>query len=455
MEINELKTSLECGLLDESIRSIYGEKEIQFQVERYLGIVDQYKDIFTDYGIAEAGLITANDVHLFSAPGRCEILGNHTDHQNGKVIAASVNIDMAAAAGANGENVIRVLSEGYEMAEVDLYEMSPVPSESGKMAGIIRGVTAALKAAGYRTGGFNAYVSSNIPEGAGVSSSAAFEILIGNIISGLFNEGNIDAVTIAKAGKTAENDYFGKPSGLMDQIACSVGGIVYIDFENPESPDVQSIDFSFEDKGYQLCLVDTGSSHADLTDAYAQIPEDMKKVAGMFGKNVLRQVNEAELGASFSRVMAMLGERPLRRAIHFFNEEERVDEVRNCLKDIDREVVVPDKNDPSAEPIRYTGMERVLELICESGQSSYKDLGNVCLPGQERTSKMVQALSLSWELLQGRGAFRVHGGGFAGTILAIVPDDLALGYETVMNEELGTGSCRFISIRPAGGTMLV
>ena len=271
----------------------------------------------------------AGEVCIFSAPGRVEICGNHTDHQNGKVIAAAVDLDMKAAARANEENVIRIFSEGIGLCEVDITGIGT--AEPGTTKSLVFGMAAALKNMGFATGGFDAYVISDVPAGSGLSSSAAFEILIGNIISGLFNDGKCDPITLAKAGKIAENDYFGKPSGLMDQLACSVGGLIFIDLEDPDNPLVRKIDLDFSDFGYTICVVDTGSSHEDLTDAYAEIPADMKRVAAFFGKDVLRQVSEDEMKDGFGELMATVGDRAAARAVHFINEEERVDDLVCCL----------------------------------------------------------------------------------------------------------------------------
>lgn len=454
LEIKELMQSIDAGFEDERIAEVYGYGSLEDQKKRIEDALIQFKNIYTDYGIAEAGLLCDNDVHVFSAPGRMEVIGNHTDHQNGKVIASSIDIDMIAVAGRNNDNVIRISSEGFEEVEVDIERLEAIPDEKGSSAAIVRGVAAVLRNMDFRIGGFNAYVTSNIPEGAGVSSSAAFEVLVGTIISGIFNENLIDPVTIAKAGQKAENDYFGKPSGLMDQMACAVGGMIYIDFKDPSEPIYEKIDVDLEKKGYKICLTDTGSSHADLTEHYAAIPADMKKVASFFAKTVLRDVPEEEIGANIGSLIASCGERAVKRTIHFVNEMERVDELKTCLINIDGQVE-KSVNGPDEEIIMVSSVERMLEIMCKSGESSFKDLGNVMIPGERRANKLVEALDLSWELLMGKGAFRVHGGGFAGTILAIVPDELLEIYVQGMNEEFGEGKCRVYNIRQVGGIQIV
>jgi len=460
VEIHELKESLYTGLYEKEIEDVYGETFDDVSIKNLFACVEGYIDTYTDSGIAEAGHISANDVHLFSAPGRVEICGNHTDHQHGKVIASAINIDMVAAAGANHEDVIRVYSLGNGMSEVNITNLEPAEEEKESTDAIIRGVAAALKSYGFNIGGFDAYVISEVPKGSGVSSSAAFEVLIGNIISGLFNDGQIDAVTIAKAGKVAENDYFGKPSGLMDQLACSVGGLIYLDLKDPLDPVVEKLDAEFESAGYTICVTNTGSSHEDLTDAYAQIPADMKAAAAFFGKEVLRDVSEEEIKNSFGAFMERVGERAAKRTIHFINEEERVENLKRCLIAMSEgrgdELYVKEGADtPSEDEEKLTNLQQALEIICESGDSSFRLLQNVCLPGKANESPLAEALDMSWELLQGRGAFRVHGGGFAGTILAIVPDDLLDDYKNVMDERFGKDACNVLDVRKKGGCMII
>ena len=479
MDIHELKDNLFSGYFDKEIEDVYGETFDDVSIKMLFECADGYMDVYTDNGLAEAGHISANDVHMFSAPGRIEVCGNHTDHQNGKIIASAVNIDMVATAGINNENVIRVCSDGHGMSEVDLSALEPLEDEKETTTALIRGVAAALKGYGFAVGGFDAYVLSEVPKGSGLSSSAAFEVLIGNIISGLFNSGVIDPITIAKAGKIAENVYFGKPSGLMDQLACSVGGLIYVDLKDPLEPMVEKIDAEFESAGYTICVTNTGSSHEDLTDAYAQIPADMKAAAAFFGKEVLRDVSESDIQNSFGEFLQTVGERAAKRTIHFINEEERVEELRKCLIAMSEgrgdEIYVKDRAyasdaagasypdtagvsaaDAAVETEeQLTCLQQALELICESGDSSFRLLQNVCLPGKANESPLAEALDMSWELLQGRGAFRVHGGGFAGTILAIVPDDLLENYKAVMDERFGKDACNPLDVRKKGGCMII
>ena len=371
--------------------------------------------------------------HVFSAPGRTEIGGNHTDHERGKVIAGAVNLRTVAAVAENGERTIRILSEGYRVCEVSLDRLTPDESEFGTTASIIRGVAAAFRDRGCELRGFDAYAASNVLSGSGLSSSAAFEVLIGNIINGLFFGGKCDPVEIAQIGQYAENVFFGKPCGLMDQMASSVGNIVYIDFNDPEAPAVKKLDFDLAAAGYKLCIIDTGADHAALTDEYAAITDEMKAVSAVFGKDVLREVDEAEFYGRITEVRKTAGDRAALRAMHIFEENKRVE----------REVEALGRGD----------FNEFLSVVNESGRSSWLYLQNVVPTGATEHQEVAFALALAARLLGNRGASRVHGGGFAGTIQAFVPDDMLDGFKAEMERVLGEGRCHVLSISPTGGNM--
>lgn len=371
--------------------------------------------------------------HVFSAPGRTEIGGNHTDHERGKVIAGAVNLRTTAAVAENADGVIRVLSEGYPMCAVNLSDLRPDPKEFGTTASLIRGVAAAFAQKGCEVRGFDAYVTSNVLSGSGLSSSAAFEVLIGNIINGLFFDGKCGAVEIAKIGQYAENVFFGKPCGLMDQMASSVGNIVFIDFEDPAAPVVKKLDFDLDKAGYKLCIIDSGADHAALTDEYSAITDEMKAVSAVFGKSVLREVNEEEFYLRIAEVRKTCGDRAALRAMHIFEENKRVDREAEALA-----------NDDFGE---------FLDIVSESGRSSWLYLQNIVPTGAKEHQEVAFALALAARLLGGRGASRVHGGGFAGTIQAFVPDDMLTVFKAETERVLGAGRCHVLSISPLGGNM--
>ncbi len=371
--------------------------------------------------------------YVFSAPGRTEISGNHTDHQHGCVLAASVNLKTTALVTLNEAGIIRVISEGYAPVEVNVGDLSIHPEETNTTAALIRGVAAAFSQRGAKLGGFDASVSSTVLPGSGLSSSAAFEVLIGNILNTLFFESKLDAVEIARIGQYAENVYFGKPCGLMDQMASSVGGMVFIDFADPENPLVEKINFDFSATGYALCIIDTGADHADLTDEYAAIPQEIKAVCAFFGKEFLRDVAEDDFWKRLPALRAAVGDRPILRAIHVYNENRRVLMQKQALADGD--------------------FDTFLGLVRESGKSSWCLLQNVIPKGQTKHQEVALALALAEKLLNGEGACRVHGGGFAGTIQAFVPMNRLDAFKTGMEEALGAGKCHVLSIVPNGGML--
>ncbi|MBQ1549388.1 MAG: galactokinase, partial [Clostridia bacterium] len=366
-----------------------------------------------------------------SAPGRSEVGGNHTDHQNGKVLACSLNLDVIAVVRKRDDGVITVQSEGYPLDRVDLKELDPVAGEEGTSKALIRGVAGALADAGYQVGGFDAYSTSEVLQGSGMSSSAAYEVLLGTILSGLYNNDEISPVEVAKASQVAENKYFGKPSGLLDQMACSVGNLVTIDFADAKDPKVRRVDADFGQFGHSLCITDTKGSHADLTPDYAAVPAEMKQIAAHFGKTVLQEVSETEFLSKLPELRELYGDRPVLRAIHWYEENKRVETEVAALETKD--------------------FETFLNAIKASGDSSYKYLQNVYSPRHLEAQAIPVALAVSDLVLKGRGASRVHGGGFAGTIQAFVPDDLVDDYRKAMDGLFGEGSCHILFVRPVGG----
>ena len=370
----------------------------------------------------------------FSAPGRTEIGGNHTDHQRGRVLAAAVNLDTRAAVRLNNDGVIRVLSQGYPLCEVDLAQLTPVDSETNTTPALIRGVAARFAELGCKVEGFDAYVTSTVLPGSGLSSSAAFEVLIGTIINILFFDAKVSAPEVAAIGQYAENVFFKKPCGLMDQTASAVGNLVTIDFGNKENPDIRKVDFDFSAVGYALCIIDSGADHADLTDEFSAIPGELKAVAGFFGKEVLTQVDEAEFYANLPAVRKTCGDRAVMRAIHVFEDNARVVKQVAALEAGD--------------------FDTFLKLVTESGQSSYMYLQNVIPTGSTLHQEVAVSLALCRHALKGQGAYRVHGGGFAGTVQAFVPLSILDSFRAEIDGALGEGACYVLSIRPQGGVEL-
>ena len=372
--------------------------------------------------------------YVFSAPGRTEISGNHTDHQHGCVLAGAVNLETTAEVTLNGSNVIRVHSDGYPTVEVDLTDLYPRKEEVNTTAALVRGVAAAFNQRGAKLKGFDAVVHSTVLPGSGLSSSAAFEVLFGTIFNELFFQKKLTAVEIAQIGQYAENIYFGKPSGLMDQMASSVGGMVFIDFADPKNPIVEKLDFDFAKTGYALCIIDSGADHADLTDEYAAVTRELKDVCALFQKGVLREIPMETFFAKLPKIRGLVPDRAILRAIHFYQENLRVRAQAYALK----------QND----------FETFLQLTNESGRSSWMYLQNITPAGYVEHQEVAVALAMCDQLLQGRGAFRVHGGGFAGTVQAFVPMELLNDFKAKIEAVLGEGSCHVLSIRPIGGTLL-
>ena len=357
----------------------------------------------------------------FSAPGRVELGGNHTDHQHGCVLAAAIDLAAEAEARPSGVPVIRVRSEGFPDVELPLDDLAPRAEERGTTAALVRGMAAAFARRGLPVGGFDARVRSAVLPGSGLSSSAAFEVLLGRVLNGLFCGGQVNAVEIAKMGQWAENIYFGKPCGLMDQMASSVGGLVFLDFADPAAPLVEPIACAPSRSGHRVYVIDSGASHADLTAEYAAIPEELAAVCRVFGKDWLRQVDEGEFYAALPRVRAAAGDRAALRAIHVFDENRRVR--------------------AEAEALRAGNFAAFLRLVNESGASSWEYLQNVAPAGSARAQELALTLALCRRLLGGQGAVRVHGGGFAGTALAFVPDELEESFCAGLEPVLGPGAC--------------
>ena len=411
---------------DIDFKDIYVTDEASsVQENRYKNAVGKFKEYFNG----------KEPSSIFSAPGRTEVGGNHTDHQHGEVLAASINKDAIAVTALREDNTVNIFAEGFGNTVIGIDDLSLREDEKGTTPALIRGVLAGLKKAGFTIGGFDAYITSDVLIGAGLSSSAAFETLIGTIVSGMFNNMSIDPVEIAKTGQYAENVYFGKPCGLMDQMACSVGNLVHIDFADPERPVVDKVGFDFSGTGYVLCITDTKGSHADLTDEYAAVPLEMKKIAELLGHDVLRPVSFEDIMDNISMLRDKAGDRAVLRAIHFVNETRRAGDEAKALKDND--------------------LEGFLKLVKQSGDSSFKYLQNVYTNKDVTTQNVSIALSVSDTVLGPDEASRVHGGGFAGTIQAFVKKENASRYQEYMDRIFGKGSCEILAIRKYGGIRVI
>ncbi len=371
----------------------------------------------------------------FSAPGRTEISGNHTDHQRGRVLAGAVNLDTRAAVRENGLDVIRIQSKGYPLCEVSLRQLEPVPAEINSTPALIRGVAARFVQLGCDVRGFDAYCESTVLPGSGLSSSAAYEVLVGTIVNHLFFDGRVSQPEIARIGQYAENVFFGKPCGLMDQTASAVGGLVTIDFADKDKPDIRPVPFDFASCGHALCIIDSRADHADLTDEYAAVTRELKAICAHFGKEVTTEIDEADFYAAIAELRVKCGDRAVMRAIHEYNENRRVP----------LQVAALEKGD----------FDTFLRLVKESGYSSWMYLQNVIPAGYVNQQAMAVALGLCEHYLMGRGAYRVHGGGFAGTVQAFVPNDILDSFVAGIDAALGQGACHVLSIRPQGGVPAV
>ena len=420
-----LEAYLQQTAFEETLARLYGAEGAERARERCTEVMEGFARTFRRP--AEA---------LFSAPGRTELGGNHTDHQHGCVLAAAVDLDILAAAAPNGSSVIRVLSQGYPLTEVDLREPEPRDDERDTSAALIRGVAARMSALGcdLRAGGLDVYMISNVPKGSGLSSSAAYEVLIGTMLNELFWDGHCTPVELAQIGQYAENVYFGKPCGLMDQTASSVGGVVFIDFSDTAHPAVERLDVELHSYGYALCILDSGAGHEGLTTEYRSITDELRAVCRVFGREVLRDVPEEAFLARLPEVRAAAGDRAVNRAFHVYAENRRAQEEKRALG--------------------RGNFDRFLELVRESGRSSAMYLQNIIPTGSAAAQELMVTIALCERILEGRGAVRVHGGGFGGTAQAFVPLDMLSKFKETTEAALGQGRCHVVMIRPAGGIRL-
>lgn len=425
ISLDKLISEINEGALDGALGALYAptgdEAALSAARERASHVAEKLRESWGAHGAAG----------LFSGPGRTEIGGNHTDHQRGHVLCGSVDLDIIAAAAPNGTDRVRVISEGYPALKIDLSVLEPVSGEENTSAALVRGVAAGAAARGYEVGGFDVYAVSGVPAGSGLSSSAAFEVLIGGIINAFFCGGALTPIDIARIGQYAENVFFGKPCGLMDQMGSSVGGAVAIDFYDPADPAVERVTYDFTASRHALCIIDTGSCHADLTDDYADITREMGEISAQFGKKYLRDVPEADFRAAIPKLREMCGERAVLRAMHYYADDRRAAEEARALERGD-----------------FAGF---LALVNESGRSSELLLQNIWSSAAPRSQAMTLCLVLGRELLGGSGAIRVHGGGFAGTVQAFVPEEKLKSFKAGIEAVFGAGKCHVLHIRPIGG----
>ncbi len=422
MNTKQLKAHIAAGGLNDVFTHLYGETAVESQKTRYSKAIDEFATLYGE----------DREITLYSVAGRSELSGNHTDHNHGCVIAASIDLDIIAVAAKRNDTTIRIKSEGFPEDSVN-YEAydSPISEKFGTSESIVAGMCAGFRKDGYSVGGFDAYTTSSVLKGSGLSSSAAFEDMVGNILSHLYNGGKVDNVKIAMLAQYAENVFFGKPCGLMDQVACAVGGIVAIDFKDPQAPVIDKVDFDITEQGYNLCIVNTGGNHADLTDDYASVPAEMKAVAAHFGKAVLREIEESALIEAIPALRETVGDRAVLRALHFMNENKRVEKQKDALTRGD--------------------LDGFFSEVLASGRSSFCYLQNVYTTKNLSEQGLSLALCLADGYLAGkRAAWRVHGGGFAGTIQAFVPTAEVDGFRRVMDSVFGEGKCIVLRIRPEG-----
>ena len=428
MNINELKLHIKNGKLNDRFATLYGENMIEFQTERYLKTIDNY---VSQYGNA------GKDIQIFSVSGRSEISGNHTDHNNGKVIAAAINLDVIAVVSQRDDGIINVKSEGFDKVDtVDIKNIAPDKKKYFSSYALITGMCDGFTNKGYKIGGFDAYTASNVFKGSGLSSSAAFEVMIGNILNHLYNNGRVENVEIAKIAQFAENVHFGKKSGLMDQMACAVGGFINIDFRDTNNPVINKIDFDLNKYGYYLYIVNTGENHADLNDDYSSIPEEMKSVARLLGSEVLRDVKYSDIIDNFAMLREKVGDRAILRSIHYLNENERVTKQVEALE----------KGD----------LDGFFANVIASGLSSFRFLQNVYTVKNVEEQGLSLALAVSEQVLLGKkAAWRVHGGGFAGTIQAFVHANESENYKNKIEKIFGKGNCVALRVRNDGAVKVI
>ena len=426
MNTKNLLAGIEGGNFDTVLTSLYGADMLDMQRARYAKAVNEFIAMYGD----------AEDVNVFTVAGRSEISGNHTDHNHGCVIAASINLDIIAVAAKNGENIIRIKSEGFPEDVIDITDETIDEAKFFTSGSIISGVCKGFKNNGFAIGGYNAYTTSSVLKGSGLSSSAAFEDMVGNILNYFFNDGKIDNAEIAKISQFAENKYFGKPCGLMDQVACAVGGFVAIDFADPTKPIIEKMDFDLTSHGYSLCIVSTGGNHADLNEDYASVPAEMKAAASHFGKPVLREVGLEQLIAEIPAMREKYGDRAILRAFHFINENKRVK--------------------AQTEALRRGDLDSFFDGVLASGNSSFEYLQNVYTTKNVSEQGLSLALALAQYYLADRGgAWRVHGGGFAGTTQAYVRNEDVDGYRALMDGAFGEGACIVLRVRGIGAGKVI
>lgn len=419
MNIKELIAYIENGNLNNQFSTLY--QDVESAKNRYIKACNDFVEVFGE----------KQNVRIFSAPGRTEVGGNHTDHQHGRVLAGSVDLDIIGIVATNNDGIVRIKSEGFPMDEISLSELEINKAEFGHASALIRGMCANFKSNGYNVNGFDAFTTSNVMKGSGLSSSAAFEVFIGTAINYLFNDGRITAVEIAKMSQKSESLYFGKPCGLLDQSASALGGFTAIDFKDPSKPVVEKVDFDLTAHNHVLCVVNTGGNHANLTQDYADITLECRDVSNFFNKDFLRDVDQNEFFGNIAMVKDKCGDRAVLRAIHFFAEDQRAEDEKQALKD--------------------GCFEEFLRLISESGNSSYKYLQNTYSTSAVNEQGLCLGLALTERFLKGRGACRVHGGGFAGTIQCFIPTEMITDYKVMIEKVFGEGSCYVLKIRPVGG----
>ncbi len=420
MQVSEFLKKLQNGNFDNIISRLYPQGDVSKKRSRIIKLAN---DFYALYG--------EKDVTLFSVPGRTELSGNHTDHNNGRVLAASVDIDIIALASPSDEPIVRIKSEGYREDVVDISSPDPENVRKGSSSAIISGVADYFQKQGYACGGFTAFTTSDVMTGSGLSSSAAFEVICARIFSEFYNNGEISPMELAKAGKYAENRFFGKPCGLMDQAACASGGCLFIDFENNTEPQTEKIDFDLSKLGYSLCIVNTGGNHADLTDDYASVPSEMRSIATLMGKQNLRACDEDDFMGRICYMRTLVGDRAIMRAMHYFAENRRVSAQKNAISN--------------------GNIDEYLKLVTESGNSSFKFLQNVY------TNKNIkeQGISLALAITERFGAVcRVHGGGFAGTIQAYIKTESVQEYKSAIESVFGENACNVYTIRPYGASVI-
>jgi len=425
MNRESAKEQIQNDYFEQDLKNLYGNDVYSSQKERYLSLLDKFSNKFTE-----------TEIRIISSPGRTELGGNHTDHNHGRVLAASIQLDSLAIISANNKNIVTIYSEGFPKAfSINLENLDIKKDSEDSATSLIRGILSIFKSKGKNIGGFNAYIASDVLIGSGLSSSASIEVLLGKILSVLFNDDTVDSVELAKIGQSAENIFLEKPCGLMDQVACSYGGIVAIDFKDPSAPVIEQIDYSFEDNGYRLLVIDTGGDHADLTDDYAAIPAEMKKVAAAFGEPVCRFVSKTDFMKKIPEISETLGDRAVLRALHFFNEDDRV------VKMVDK--------------LRQNDLISYLRAVQDSGDSSYKFLQNVFTSKHIADQKISLAIALTESYKDFSGAVRVHGGGFAGTVQVYIRNESYKDYKNYIEQFFGHQSVTQLKIRSKGAMVVL